>query len=693
MVATYFSLQTNLIAETDLPVIIIEGKNYEQTTAGPVDRNRAFTANSGTRTQTPIKEIPQSIIVIPKKVIEDQQSETITDVIRNVSGVQGKQTREGTQQIDGDYLIRGQFTEAYVNGRNTFLDQGLDPQSLINVERIEVLKGPTSSLFTAANGAPISGVVNLVEKLPEREAFYEFEGNLGSFDFLDGAFDINQPITENGNYAIRVTGHARDNEDYVDDIESDSKSIYPTFRFDNDTTAVTLRGRYQEYDYDFYNGLPVDGDNVPAPGVSRKDAPFAFDQPETDNTAKGVDAVFEHKITKNLTFRSRAGIQEAEGTQFTSSTTFFAGTFSRSDFRQDLEVESTDYGAEFIYEHELSDWEHTFLLGAEHQRTTEEGGSNFNFGVDAGATIESIQDAPFTVLPNNNLLDAEYETDSLILQSQSTFFDRAHLLLGMTATDVDISYETSFNGIPGTTPDVDDTLYNQRLGLAFDLTDQITPFIGFGRGFRVPRGLSALPGGPVKIERNKQLEAGVRFENNTWGLSGSAAVYRLEREDAAVFVGFSRDIADQESKGFDVDLIWQPTKAFSMLANYAYTDAEISDSDSPFEDNRLQRVPKHSGRIALRYEFISGSFDGLGLGFGVTSVSRQAGDLANTFFTDGYKVFDFQASYKRKNIETSIGIENLFDHDEFIPNFFFNGNSAPLTPFTAVAKLKVKFGN
>jgi outer membrane receptor protein involved in Fe transport len=90
---------------------------------------------------------------------------------------------------------------------------------------------------------------------------------------------------------------------------------------------------------------------------------------------------------------------------------------------------------------------------------------------------------------------------------------------------------------------------------------------------------------------------------------------------------------------------------------------------------------------------MDGTLNGLGLGIGVTSVSRQAGDLANSFYTDGYEVFDLQASYEKKNIIASLGVENLFDHDEYIPNFFFNGNTAPLTPLTVIAKFKLRLGS
>ncbi|MEO0957763.1 MAG: TonB-dependent receptor, partial [Pseudomonadota bacterium] len=76
---------------------------------------------------------------------------------------------------------------------------------------------------------------------------------------------------------------------------------------------------------------------------------------------------------------------------------------------------------------------------------------------------------------------------------------------------------------------------------------------------------------------------------------------------------------------------------------------------------------------------------------GVTALSSQPGDLGNTFFTDAYATVDAQISYRRGPVEAAIGIDNLFDSDAFVPNFLFQGNTAPIQPFTVAGRLKVTF--
>ena len=140
----------------------------EQTTAGPVQGFRALTAASATRTDTPIAEIPQSIVVIPRALIDAQNDLTVTEALQNVSATQGTNPVQ-TPAFNSMY-IRGFPAEMLVDGFTTFYNGG-DRDSLVNVERIEVLKGPNAILYGGGLGAPLGGVVNLVSKMPTDKYF------------------------------------------------------------------------------------------------------------------------------------------------------------------------------------------------------------------------------------------------------------------------------------------------------------------------------------------------------------------------------------------------------------------------------------------------------------------------------------------------------------------------------------------
>ncbi|MEM6312173.1 MAG: TonB-dependent siderophore receptor [Pseudomonadota bacterium] len=671
--------------DLDLGTLVLPaGQDEAQTTA---ESYRAETSTSVTGISAPIEEIPQSITVIPRAVLDDQLAQDPSDVLRNVPGVEGKTSKERTQQLDGDYLVRGQFTEAYVNGRSTFLDQGFDPESLINIERIEVLKGPTAALFDAANGAPPGGVVNLVEKSPQPDAFSTFGLILNSDGNAGLTFDINRPLTEDQTWMFRVTGHGEGGEDDLD-LDSSAFSIYPTLRFDNGTTQATLRARYQQSDFDFYNGLPVFNGTI-APGLALDTVLAANDQPTNTTISYGVSLDVSHDFSESLTGRAAIGWHMADGDQFNSLYTFDGVNFNRADYSQFLELEIFDVSAGLVWETQpTASWEHTLSADISHQRTTERGSANFVFGAGSDPNFNVVNAQPFLLngaFAFPSVVDGDYETNSFNVLSKSTVGDRFHVLGGVTFSNIDISYAP--------VPDVNEDVTSYRIGFAYDLTDALTPFIGYSEGFRAPRGITDPRTATVAValETNKQAEIGLRFNFEQANLSGSVAAYRLDRDDASLFSDIGAEVIDLRSEGVEMEMVWQATANLAILANYAYTDARVRDPISPNNGNRAQRVPEHSGRVAARYDITSGAWDGLGFGLGYTFFSSRAGDLANTFFAPSVGVFDAQVSYERGNMRAALGIENLLDERDLAPNFYFNGNLGQIKPLTAIASVEWTF--
>ena len=125
-------------------------------------------ALTATKTNTPIKEIPQSIQVIPKTIMLSQQNLTVSESLHNVSGVVARNTlyspvMEGT-------IIRGFASEQLVDGFTQYYNSG-DRESMVNIDRLEVLKGSNAVLYGGGSGAPVGGVVNILSKLPKETAF------------------------------------------------------------------------------------------------------------------------------------------------------------------------------------------------------------------------------------------------------------------------------------------------------------------------------------------------------------------------------------------------------------------------------------------------------------------------------------------------------------------------------------------
>lgn len=171
--------------------IVVTGEREEDSYTVP-------NSSVGTRTDTPIKDIPQSIQVIPQQVIKDQGANDLEDVLRNASSV-SQQGGDSGREI----RVRGfEATDNVVRDGTSFVGiQGQNDFNLSNIQQVEVLKGPSSVLY--GSGEP-GGTVNLATKQPLAEPFYELTGTIGNFDRYEGGIDLTGPLNESKTILYRL---------------------------------------------------------------------------------------------------------------------------------------------------------------------------------------------------------------------------------------------------------------------------------------------------------------------------------------------------------------------------------------------------------------------------------------------------------------------------------------------------------
>ena len=142
----------------------------------------------------------------------------------------------------------------------------------------------------------------------------------------------------------------------------------------------------------------------------------------------------------------------------------------------------------------------------------------------------------------------------------------------------------------------------------------------------------------------------------------------------------------------EADLSWEPTPAFSLLANYAYTDAEVTKDNSIPVGDRLARVPKNSGRVAARYRVLNGPAEGLSFGAGITALSSREITLPNTVSVPGYAVVDAQASKELGRFTLGVSAWNLTNREVFESyQYFAFPVVMPIQPRSAFVTLKASF--
>ncbi len=277
---------------------------------------------------------------------------------------------------------------------------------------------------------------------------------------------------------------------------------------------------------------------------------------------------------------------------------------------------------------------------------------------------------------------------------------RLHVLLSGRVTRIEV--EERALGLPdGTLGQVSsDTRFTPRFGVVFEVTEGISLFTGYGEGFQAV--LNFLGDDLPVPEESREIEGGIKFSMEDIGLSGTIAGYRIIRENVAVIdpstLFTSIQVGEQRSVGAELDLVWQPIDALSLLTSYAYTDAinstdDISGGGLPIPaGDRLARIPVHSGRVAVRWRFLDGMLDGLSIGAGITAGSQRELTLPNTVEAPAFYVVDAQATYERGPVRLTVNIRNLTDREFFEPHaFLLQDVVRPTQPLSAFGTLSVQF--
>ncbi len=683
------------------------GPPVEQTTAGPVQGYRALTAESATRTNTPINEIPQSIQVIPRSLIDDQDSLTVGQALRNVSGVVGTNALQ-TPSYNSAY-IRGFPADQWVDGLTTFYNGG-DRDSLVNVERIEVLKGPNAVLYGGGSGTPLGGVINLVSKLPIDKTFAEIGMRFGSFTFLQPYFDINAPVTQDGTVLFRITGEYTSTNSFINVIETNRYSFYPTLKFTNNSdTTLTLQGRVTSWEQQEYQGLPATGTVTGSFRLNPDLFVGPSDIPKSYSRVQSVTANFDHQFNEVWSANVQARVSNTEFRDLVQNFTNgydFAGNspalpvaywnlLNVAVYQQQQEVTLVTSS---LFKFSFGPTENKLLLGADYSRVTDTGNmyGNYNDLSTLGYVNLLNPSFPSYVAPgsgvnNANLIlggDNTYITSGAYVQLQTTAWERIHVLGGLRVANLGIE---NVSPASQTFQNTDASAILPRAGAVIDIVGGFSLFADYTQGLN-GNPFTFYVGAPTP-EHSEQVEAGAKFDLG-YGFTGSAAAYEINRTGVPVFTGVGYEgIGKQRSRGAETDLLWQPNSNWKVLASYSYVNAILL-NDIPGTapaGSTLNIVPPHSGRLWVNYSFGPGPLDGWSIGAGVYAASNAYVDLADVYQTKGYFTVDANLGYVKDNFAASITVKNLTGEHYFVPYNYYGGRVWTGDPRSVAGKVSWKF--
>ncbi|CAI2795065.1 TonB-dependent siderophore receptor [Pseudomonas fluorescens group sp.] len=655
----------------ELDTISVTTDAYESAT-GPVKGYRATRSASATKTDTALRDIPQSISVIPATVLKDLGSTNVERALEFAGGV-SKQNNFGGLTLY-EYSVRGFTTsEFYQDGFSANRGYPSTPDAA-NIERIEVLKGPAASLY--GRGDP-GGTVNIVTKRPQPEAFTTVQTSAGSWDRYRTAVDVNTPLDGEGNVLSRVNLAVEDNHSFRDHVQSKRVFVAPSFSWQLDPdTRLLVESEFVRHSSTFDRGV------VDAPGVSRSTFLGEPNDGDIDNHNNRIQATLEHHL--NDAWKLRLASHYKQGSLWGDASENRAlnvdgHTLDRRYRERSMGWHDSITQLELRGLFDIGSWQHELLIGTEYEdyrkkeRVTAIGGSRYPIDL-----YNPVYGQP---KPNGTRSGTDFfeqtKSQALNLQDQIIFTDRLRGMVGARFEHFEQSTD-DFARNHAKSRQTHDAL-TQRAGLLYQLTPQVGVFANASTSFKPNSGLDA-NGKTFKPEEGVGYEVGIKSELFDDRLSATLAAFHIEKENVLALdpaTNTSRAMGKARSQGFDLQLTGQVTEAVRVIGAFAYIDAEVTKGDKAIPaGSRILGVAKRSGSLLGVYEFQDGVLRGSDLGAAFTYVGDRSGEAGTRFELPAYHTVDLLAHYKAtQNVTVGLNLNNLFDekyYERSYSNYWIN---------------------
>jgi iron complex outermembrane recepter protein len=640
------------------PVVVKGTREDDSGTRGYVAKRSA----AGSKTDTPVTEIPQSVSSVTREQMDAQAVQTIDGALRYVPGVT---TQDNDIRFD-QITIRGfQVDDAYLDGmrlmRTTwYATPRIDPYFL---DRIDVVRGPVSVLYGQASPG---GVVLETSKLPLDYPFHEVQMQIGSDNRYQGMFDLSGPVDKNGTVLYRVTGLARDADSQTDHLKEQRVAIAPsvTFRPDRNTT-FTLLGSYQ-YDPQggLFNPLPAAGTILPNINGHLSSHDY-LGNPDTDRFKREqltIGYLFEHAFNDTWKIRQSARYLHQDMTFYQNS---IFGALAADQRTAGLFTNNND-------EHLAN---YTIDTQAEAKFNTGPLGQTVLFGFDVARVTDRISRG--FALGTIDIFAPDYSAVPYVPDTTKQYIGQTQL--GVYAQD-QLRYKGWTLTLGGRqdwvrNSDSTDGVYTQsqqhaftwRAGLSYEFASGIAPYGSFAKSFQPTAG-TTFDGSMFQPTRGKQYEVGVKFQPKGYNALFTLAAFDLRQTNVTTLdvahPGFTTQTGEIRSRGFEADAHMSLTEGLSMIASYAYLNQSVTaaaPNDPSLGKKPPTGAPVNMASLWLDYTMQRGDLRGLGFGGGLRYVGSSPGDAANDFTVPSRVLVDAAIHYDIRDWRFAINASNLFN--------------------------------
>ncbi|KAA1164748.1 TonB-dependent siderophore receptor [Pseudoalteromonas fuliginea] len=657
----------------------------------------------GTRTNTPLEKIPQSIQILPQALISDQAARQITDLYSNIAGVNGFSysgvTFRGFRQ--DEILYDGVKGDPF---------NGFAVPQLFNIEQVAVLKGPSGAVYGSGNPG---GIINYMTKKPQYDANTAIELEIGNDDFISGAFESTGSVNDEQTQAYRIGIYKDSQNPFRYNTSEDNTIIDLGYRFDfNNESNLVLQ--YTNIDQDLggarLRGVPVDenGDFIASRDWNHNEA--------TDYQKMSADvyqATYKNQLsdvfsldvtTRYFTNEEQQNYHEPRGLSDTDNDGVV--DWSEREFRdQKRENEGLSITANLIAETTIANMEHIFLVGSDWYS------SKFD-AVYRTATQQS-KGGP---VPGLSLVDPQYgltsaanydlenitpriiSTDSkrlgIYIQDQVDITEKWNITAGLRYDHFEDTDKVS-------NVEFSDSDVTFRVGTSYNISDTFFPYALYGTGF-LPQDAASQSqevGGPFEPENSHITELGLRTKLLDDSLAINIATYQIIRKNILQTSLLQNDtgidqlesLGEVQSDGFELEIVGDITDKWVVTASYAYNDTRINEQSEDFSaqaegTDKFANAPQNTAGLWTRYDLPNiNSSIAAGLDYVDEQVSLDGAHVKP------YTIYNMAWKTQVENWTWQISVKNVFDKEYASSGFIDRTGHFPGEPRRVYLSAKYQF--
>ncbi len=654
----------------------------------------AETIGGSTKTDTPLREVPQSVSVIERREMDLRGVRNLNEATRYTAGVLPES--QGIDNRVDDLYIRGFDAGSF--GANVMLDGLRAPSdsslswnrtsfNTWNLERVEVLKGPSSVLYGQL--AP-GGMVNQVSKLPTLGEEQVVQLQVDGHGRRQTAFDLGGANGDE-NVLWRLVGLYGDGATQIKHTDHEQWFIAPsaTMYFNNHATRLTLHGLYQkDRGGSTFQFLPYQGTVVPAAEGYIKNTTF-LGEPDWNTYNRDIWTAgwqLEHQFNDAWKFSQNARYTHVDslyratvgngvrGAALTNLNTLIGGRIlNRRGVQGERGSDAQTIDTRIEGKFGTGPLTHTMIAGFDWQKT------DWTF-LRQAATVSpaviaiNVYDPVYTHYDFEPTLAKQMstrETDSqygVYLQDQIAL-DRWRFTLGGRQ---DWTRMDSLNRLTGVRQVTRDEAFTGRAGVTYLFDNGLAPYFSYSESFQ-PTGGTTRAGSAFKPTTGTQWEAGLKYEPRHIDGMITLSAYELSQQN--VLTADPLNEADEayqvqtgkvRVRGVELEGRITPLRGLSVIGAVTRMDSKVVRNNDGYAGNRMIRVPEWMGSMWVDYTFHGGPLAGLGMGAGVRYVGATYGDLANNLHIPAYTLFDAALRYDAgkiggMNLQLALNGSNLAD--------------------------------